>query len=125
MPSTTFNTLALFASGPHRVAHLPIGEAVLPNGVLNPVNPGSTPIGPMELEIEVRGRLIAASEAGLWSLRDAIGAQLTHPPTMGTLEEASGRSWSSMSFVRFTVAGPTDHGRTCSIAYTARFVRFL
>lgn len=125
MPSTTFNTLALFASGPHRVVHLPIGEAVLPNGVLNPVNPGSTPIGPIELEIEIRGRLIASSESALWSLRDAIAAQLTHPPTTGTLEEPSGRSWSSMSFVSFTAAGPTDRGRTWSIAYIARFIRFL
>ena len=125
MPSTTFNSLPLFDSGPHRLVHLPIGEAVLPNGVLNPVNPGSTPIGPIELEMEIRGRLIASSESGLWSLRDAIAAQLTHPPTTGSLEEASGRSWSSMSFVRFTAAGPTDRGRTWSIAYTARFIRFL
>lgn len=125
MPSTTFNGLPLFASGPHRVVHMPIGEAVLPNGVLNPVNPGSTPIGPIELEIEVRGRLIGASEAALWALRDAIAAQLTHPPAVGTLQEPGGRSWSSMSFVLFTVGGPTDRGRTWSIAYAARFVRFL
>lgn len=120
---STFNELALFDSGPHRFAQLTLGEYLLLNARVDPFQPGSTPVGPLELAITVRGRLVASSEEGLWALRDAISAHITHPPTVAALKEDSGREWNDMSFVAFSPADRTDRGRTFSLAYTATFVR--
>ena len=130
-----FNSLGLFNSGPHRFSHRAIGELVVPNTALNPTLPGSIAAGPLELVVIVTGRLVASSESGLWTLRDAIAAQLTDPPTVATLIDHHGRTWNDMSFVRFEPlepssgaagsAGRTDRGRVRSLAYRATFVRFL
>lgn len=131
-----FNSLGLFNSGPHRFGHRAIGELVVPNAVLNPVVPGSIAAGPLELVVVVTGRLVASSETALWTLRDAVAAQLTDPPTAATLMDHHGRTWNDMSFVRFEPlesgggqgAGPggrTDRGRVRSLAYRATFVKFL
>lgn len=123
---STFNDLDLFGSGPHRFTLAPLGEYVLVNARIDPFQAGSQPIGPLDLTITIRGRLVADSEEDLWTLRDAIAAQLTHPPTTATLKEggAGNRSWQDMSFTNFTALGPTDRGRRLSLAYTATFVRF-
>lgn len=128
-----FNSLGLFNSGPHRFGHRAIGELVVPNAVLNPLQPGSIAAGPLELVVVVTGRLVASSESALWTLRDAIAAQLTDPPVMATLIDHHGRTWNDMSFVRFEPlepsggqgAGRTDRGRVRSLAYRATFVKFL
>ena len=128
-----FNSLGLFNSGPHRFGHRAIGELVVPNAALNPVLPGSIAAGPLELVIVVVGRLTATTETALWTLRDAIGAQLTHPPIAATLVDHHGRTWTGMSFVRFEPlepsggqgAGRTDRGRVRSTQYRATFVKFL
>lgn len=133
-----FNSLGLFNSGPHRFGHRAIGELVVPNAALNPVQPGSIAAGPLELVVVVTGRLVASSESALWTLRDAIAAQLTDPPVTATLVDHHGRSWNDMSFVRFEPLEPgggggsaggsggrTDRGRVRSLAYRAVFIRFL
>ncbi len=128
-----FNALGLFNSGPHRFGHRAIGELVVPNAALNPVQPGSIAAGPLELVIVVAGRLTATTETALWTLRDAIAAQLTDPPVVASLVDHHGRTWTGMSFVRFEPlepsggqgAGRTDRGRVRSIAYRATFVKFL
>lgn len=120
---STFNDLDLFGSGPHRFAQLTLGEYVLVNARVDPYQAGSTAIGPLELAVTVRGRLVAGSEADLWTLRDDIAALLTHPPTSAQLKEDSGRSWDNMSFVAFTPADRTDRARTFSLAYEATFIR--
>lgn len=134
-----FNSLGLFNSGPHRFGQRAIGELVVPNSALNPVVPGSIAAGPLELVIVITGRLVAATEGGLWSLRDAIAAQLTDPPVTATLIDHHGRTWDDMSFVRFEplepagaptggaggAGGRIDRGRLRSLAYRAVFVRFL
>lgn len=124
MPSS-FNAQNLFGSGPHRFAQAPLGEYVLRNAVLNPLQPGSQPVGPLELIITVRGRLVADDDPGLWELRDTIALQLNDPPTTGDLVELNGRTWSDMAFVSFAPADRTDRGRRVSLAYTATFIRFL
>ncbi len=134
-----FNSLGLFNSGPHRFGHRAIGELVVPNAALNPVVPGSIAAGPLELIVVVTGRLVAGSETALWTLRDAVAAQLTDPPTAATLIDHHGRTWNDMSFVRFEplepsgaqgtgaggAGGRTDRGRVRSLAYRATFVKFL
>jgi len=123
--ASSFAGLDLFGSGPHRFSQLPLGEYILVNARVDPNAPGSTPIGPLELVITIRGRLVAANDEHLWTLRDDITTQLTHPPTTGTLKEIIDRSWDNMSFVNFAPGDRTDRGRGISLAYTATFIRFL
>lgn len=124
MPSG-FKSNAVFSSGPHRFNVGPTGSDVQPNSRLSPLTPGSTVIGPLEVRVEVRGHLVAGSETALWALRDAIQALLTDPPQVGTLEDQSGRQWTSMTFVRLEYEPQTDRGRQRSIGYTATFLRLL
>lgn len=123
MPSS-FKGIDIFGSGPHRFAVGAQGSLVVSNLSLGAAIPGSVPLGPLELDITVRGRLIATSESALWTLRDAITSQLIHPPTGGTLIDLHGRTWLAMSFVRYEEDGPTDRGRAWSIGYRALFRRF-
>lgn len=122
--SSSWNGLDLFGSGPHRFAVGPIGELVLSQVAMGSYAPGSVAIGPVELDVIVTGRLVAASDAALWVIRDAIGAQLTDPPTSGTLIDHHGRSWPGMSFIRFESADRTDRGRVVSLGYRAVFREF-
>ena len=121
---SSFNDINLFGSGPHRFSQAPVGEYILTNARVDPFQSGSQPIGPLDLTIIVRGRLIAETDDDLWALQDAIAALLTHPPAVGSLKPNATRSWDGMSFVGFAPADRTDRGRTFSIAYTATFVRF-
>lgn len=123
--ASSFNAQNIFGSGPHRFRVLAEGEAILMNSRLNPLQAGSIAIGPLELMVTVTGRLIAPTGTALWTLRDAVTALLTDPPTSGTLVDPHGRSWTDMSFVRFETGTQTDRGRVVSIGYTATFVRFL
>lgn len=122
---SSFNSLDLFGSGPHRFHLAKQGEDVVPNFTLGASGSGSTPVGPTELDVIVTGRLIAASESALWTLRDAITAQLTDPPTRGTLIDNHGKTWTDMSFITYVEADRTDRARACSIEYTATFRRFI
>ncbi|MBC7835093.1 MAG: hypothetical protein H7Y88_08320 [Phycisphaerales bacterium] len=122
---SSFNSLDLFGSGPHRFTLAPQGSNVIPVFALDGASPGSVAIGPLELIITITGRLVAEGESALWSLRDDIEAQLTTPAVVASLIDHKGREWENMSFVRFEPAGPTDRGRACSLPYTARFIRFL
>lgn len=121
---SSFKSLDLFGSGPHRFAVDGQGQAIL-SGLFQPTPaPGSLYLGPVELEVIITGRLIAASDAALWALRDAITDQLLDPPEPGTLIDHHGRGWPGMSFIKFTPGGPTDRGRVISLAYEARFLKF-
>lgn len=121
---SSFKSLDLFGSGPHRFAIAREGQALQSELFTDPPDSGTRYLGPVELQVTITGRLIAADEAGLWTLRDAITAQLLDPPAPGTLIDLHGRSWPDLSFVGFTPADRTDRGRTISLAYEARFVRF-
>ena len=124
MPSS-FKSLNLFGSGPHHFTVGAEGQLVLPAHVAGETAvSGSLYLGPLERRITVTGRLIAATDAALWALRDAITAQLLDPPEPGALIDHHGREWADMSFVEFRPANRTDRGRVVSLAYTATFIDF-
>ena len=122
--SSSFKGNNLFGSGPHRFSSAKRGELVLSHLSLGIFDAGSTPLGLLEPDIIVRGRLVATSESALWTLRDALTAELLHPPTPGTLIDLHARTWNDMSFISYTEADRVDRGRAWSIAYTAVFRRF-
>lgn len=118
-----FKGKALFASGPHRFAMGRQGEVVATDFALGAPGPGTYALGLAELDVVVTGRLVAASEVALWVLRDAVTAELIHPPTAGTLEDGHGRAWTGMSFWRYE-EGEVERGRVWSVGYTASFRKF-
>ena len=121
---SSFKSLNLFGSGPHRFAVAHQGQAI--SSELFEPNPASSSLyrGLTELQVVITGTLIAATEAGLWSLRDAITDQLLDPPEPGTLIDQHGREWADMSFIKFTPADCTNRGRVVSLEYEARFLKF-
>jgi hypothetical protein len=123
MPST-FKSLDLFNSGPHRFALARQGQALQSELFATPPASGTRYLGLVELQVIITGRLIAANETALWTLRDAVTAQLLDPPSPGTLIDPHGRTWTDMSFVTFIAADRTDRGRVVSLGYEARFVKF-
>jgi len=120
MPST-FKSLPLFNSGPHRFSLGPEGQKLI-SEFPPTLASGSLYLGLLERRVIITGRLIAESEAALWTLRDAITAELLDPPAPGTLTDHHGRSWPDMSFVRFTPSDRTDRARLISLPYTAEFL---
>jgi hypothetical protein len=120
---SSFKSLNLFGSGPHRFRTGPRGQLVTVDYFGGGSGGGSTAQGLIDWDVIVAGRLVASSESALWALRDAIIAQLEPTPTPGTLIDAHGRSWTGMSFVGYTEGDRTDRGRVRSIAYTAVFKR--
>jgi hypothetical protein len=121
---SSFKSLDLFGSGPHRFAVARQGQALESELFQTPPNSGTRYLGPVELQVIVTGRLAAADEAGLWTLRDAVTAQLLDPPAPGTLIDLHGRTWTDISFVGFTPGDRTDRGRVVSLSYEAKFVKF-
>lgn len=121
---SSFKTDDLFGSGPHRFSIGRLGQFVVVDFALGSLTSGSVYLGLRELDVIVTGRLIAADEAGLWTLRDAIEAELLHPPAPGTLIDLHGRTWNDMSFISFIAAEQIDRGRVISIAYQAVFRDF-
>jgi len=123
---SNFEGLDLFGSGPARFRVMAQGSVVVANYVIGATPPnGSTAHGPIELDVVVRGRLVATTESGLWALREAITAQLTDPPTNGSLFDDHGHKWEDMSFIRYTEGDRTDRGRVKSMAYEAVFRKFV
>lgn len=120
MPSS-YKSLNLFGSGPHRFHVGPQGLQLVLNVDLGTAAGGTVNLGLLEWDVFIRGRLIAANDAALWVLRDAITAQITNPPVPGTLIDHHGRTWTNRSLVKFTSADRTDRGRLVSIGYVAQF----
>lgn len=122
---SSFKGINLFGSGPHRFTVGRQGRRVVTYAALtgDPSVPGSFASGDHELRITVTGRLTGANEAALWSQRDAIAAQAASTSGAGALADGKGRTWTDIKLLTFTPAGPTDRGRTLSLAYTAEFGR--
>lgn len=121
---SSFKGLDLFGSGPHRFSLGRQGQHVVPDYLLGLGGAGSTPQGLVELDVVVKGRLVSATESGLWALRDAEVAQLLDPPDPGLLADGRGREWTGMSFITWTEEPRVEKGRVWSVAYTAVFRRF-
>ncbi len=114
----------IFGSGPHRFSVGEQGQTIVSLIQQGGWVAGTVPVGLRELDVIVRGRLVAASESVLWSLRDAVVAMLQETPTAGTLVDDTGRSWATMSFIRYAEDDRRDRGRVWSVAYEAVFRRF-
>lgn len=124
MPGTsTFDAEPLFMSGPHRFSLEPQGSLVISRLSTRVFDAGSILLGPLELAVTVRGRLIAADDAGVDVLMGAIQTKLAYPPVVGTLVDLHDRTYTDMQFVRFETGDRVDRGRAVSLAYIARFVR--
>jgi len=122
--SSSFKGKNLFGSGAHRFRVGEQGESTLPSLYFDNVDSSSVPIGLIEFEVTVTGRLAAASDAALWVLRDAITAELAHPPVPGALVDHTGRTHAGMSLLRYEEADRVDRGRVISLGYVANFRRF-
>ncbi len=121
--ASTFAGFSLFNSGPHRfivgrVGRLTRGPFATPTD-----DPFTTDEAVRELAIVQTGRLVASSNAALWTLIDAIRTQAELPRT-GTLVDHHGRSWTSMTLHRFDPADRIDRGRDYTLAYRALYLRF-
>lgn len=122
---STYKFQDIFGSGPHRFAIGVQGQSIVPNVLIGGSPPGSTPQGLRELDITVTGRLVAPTEADLWTLRDDITDLLVDPPTVSELTDNHGHTWTDMSFIKFEENDRTDRGRVVSLGYTAVFRRFV
>lgn len=118
---SSFKGQNLFGSGPHRTAFARQGQLLTLNFFNGGVGGGSTAQGLVDLDIFIRGRLVADSETALWTLRDAIRAELTAAPSIGTLVDIAGRSWPGMALVSYREAGRRDVGRKFSMRYEVQF----
>jgi hypothetical protein len=116
----------LFGSGPHRFAVSARGIETTPRWRVtgNTSHSGTLPIGQAELEIVVTGRLVAPSESGLWTLRQAVADAAWFLNGAATLVDNAGRSFADMWFVSYEEADRVDAGRVWSIGYTAVFRDF-
>jgi hypothetical protein len=121
---STYKGADLFGSGPHRFAAGPEGTHMASNTeITGTPTAGSQDIGALEPEVVVTGRLVASTDAGLWSLRDAIAAAAESGETPGDLVDQHGRTWGGMRLITFAPRGATARGRVVSVGYEARFRR--
>jgi hypothetical protein len=120
---STFKGIDYFGSGPHRFASGRRGRRLVALSTLSGVvtDAGSLEFGDLEIRVEVRGRLRAASDAALWVIRDAITAEGDSTVGSGVLVDHHGQSWSTMKLLSYEEDGPTDRGREVSVGYTALF----
>lgn len=121
--SSSFKGKDLFGSGPHRFAQSRQGQVMLSWISLGTTQPGTVAIGLTELDVLVTGRLVAAGESALWTLRDAIVAELEESPAEGVLIDLHGHQWDEMTFIDFREGDRADRGRVVSLAYEAVFRR--
>ncbi len=121
---SSFKSVDLFGSGPHRFRVLKQGQLVVSDFAIGGFSGATSYLGLVELRVVVRGRLVAESESALWTLRDAIGAELLDPPLPGELVDGHGRSWEDMSLIRYEEEDRTDRGRVWSVGYACEFIRF-
>lgn len=122
--ASTFAGFTLFNSGPHRFALIALGRHYLaPDAGINS-QPTTWDRNKLEVTIRQTGRLIAATDAAMWTLVDAIRTQAELPRT-GTLTDHHGRSWAGMTLLRFTPADRIDRGRVVSLGYEALYRTLL
>ena len=125
--SSSYGGVDLFGSGPHRFMFEPRGLARVPLSVIasDPQVSGTHVVGDKELKIVVEGRLVSATEAGLWSLREAVALPATEAAGTATLIDDAGRSFGQMRLDEYAELGPADRGRVWSMAYRATFIRLI
>lgn len=120
---SSFKGVDLFGSGPHVFEVGRQGRRVVSLSVVSgdASVPGTFESGDYELRVTVKGRLVASSESGLWSLRDAIAAQAEFEVSGGNLVDHHGRTWSGVKLFQVEWLGAVDRGRVLSVGYEALF----
>ncbi len=119
--ASTFAGLALYNSGPHRFVIRSVGRLFLPAFVIDELQTDTAVFGPRELAIIQTGRLVATTDAALWSQVDLI-RQHAEAALTGDLVEGSGRTWMDMTLLRFQPDDRVDRGRDVSLGYRADYI---
>lgn len=119
---SSINGQVLFDSGPHRFVVRSVGTLFFPPLSIDFLQTTTELIGPIELAIRQTGRLIATTDAGLWSLVDAIKIA-GEARVNGLLIDNTGQNWLNMTFLRFRPEDRVDRGRVISLAYRADYIR--
>jgi len=124
---SSFKGVDLFGSGAHRFVVGKQGRRLVSLAAVSGLitDAGTLEFGDRETRVEVRGRLVAASESALWTLRDAIVAQGVSTVGSGVLEDRYGHQWSTMKLLSFEPESAVVHGRTVSLGYVALFGELL
>lgn len=121
---SSFNGQDLFSSGPHRFVYDVTGRLYLPPLAGANQDFATADYGPLELSVIQTGRLIADDDAGLIALIDAVRA-VAESDDHGTLVDATGRSLTGMSMLRFTLTSTIDRGRVHSAPYEILYRQLL
>ena len=121
--SGTYDGDALSSSGPARWAIRPRGIDSQPTWRTprNSTHSGTLPSRQLELELVVTGRLVAATEAALWTLREAVADAAVFANGAATLVDDRGRSFPDMWFIEYAEGDRVEKGRVWSVGYTASF----
>lgn len=121
--ASTFGGVGYFNSGPHRFIVGRLGRLVQ-GPFQTPLDlPYSTDRGPAELRIIQTGRLVASTNAGLWTLIDAIQTR-AEGTQAGTLVDHHGRQWMNLRMISFRPDAQIDRGRVYSVRYQVDYLRF-
>lgn len=115
--NATYRGVGIFSSGPHRVVAGPRELSIVPNFQLNLPGAGSTIIGISDWEVVIEGRLVAATDAALRTLREVFVDLIADPTISGELVTPDGFSYVSLYFTGYEETGPVARGRTKSIGY--------
>lgn len=121
--ASSFDGANLFGSGPHRFEEGPRGQVVTQDVFFGGSGAGSTLRGLGDWVVTVKGRLVAADDAALEVLQEAVLGKVTEPPTEGALVTNHGKTYAGMKFTRFTQVGAVVRGREVSMAYEAVFMK--
>ncbi len=120
---STFGSLALFDSGPHRFTVGRLGRLTRGPYVGSNQNPYTVDNGTRELIVIQMGRLVAADDAALWTLIDAVQSE-AEAAMQRTLTDHHGRAWTGMRMILFQAGDRIDRGREVSLAYEVRYLEF-
>lgn len=119
----TFAGEALFASGPHRLQRASEGTLSVPELDLGNVSAATRLVGGYETWFTLRGRLVGEDLPTLLAQIAGVRAQVTDPPTEGTLVDSEGGEHEKMWLVSLVTTGPIERGRALSIGYEIRFLK--
>ncbi len=122
MTPVVFDGLELFSSGPHRIEIGTLGRRWLAPFAASNEDTSTLDLGPREVRLTQRGRLVAPDAAALHALLAPIRAAAEAART-GPLVDTDGVIWPGMTMLEIEPVGPLDRGRLVTLAYVVRYVR--
>lgn len=121
--ASTFASLSLFNSGPHRFILGKLGRYTRGPFQTPAELPFTSNDALRELSIIQSGRLIAATNAELWTLIDAVQLR-AEQGLVGTLVDHQGKQWTNLTLHNFQPERRIDRGRSFSVRYRCDYLRF-